>query len=75
VSSLLSANAIKQREKGKRWSRKRRVAKRYDVTTRTVDRMARDGRLPPPEYPLGPNLPLWNDAKLDAHDRRTNKQT
>jgi hypothetical protein len=59
--------------KKRRYSRKRAVATRYKVTTRTIDRMARDGRLPAPEYPLGPKLPLWNDAKLDAHDRR--KQT
>ena len=30
--------------------------------------MVAQKRLPPPDYPLGPNLPLWDDDKLDAHD-------
>ncbi len=56
--------------KSRRWSRKRAVAKRYDVTTRTVDRKAADGSLPKPKFPLGPHLPLWEDDELDAHDAR-----
>jgi hypothetical protein len=55
--------------KGKRrWVRKHRVAIRYDPTPRSIDRKVAQGHLPPPEYPLGPHLPLWDEDKLDAHD-------
>jgi transposase len=51
----------------KQYLRKARVAQRYDVSERTVERMAKDGRLPPPEY--RGRLPLWGEDKLDAADR------
>jgi hypothetical protein len=54
----------------RRWHRKTVVARRYGVTTRTVDRKAADGSLPKPKFPLGPNLPLWDGVELDEHDAR-----
>jgi hypothetical protein len=54
------------------WLRKRKVGERYGgVSDRTVDRMAEDGRIPPPEYLPGSRIPLWDEQKLDANDRRT----
>lgn len=47
--------------------RKRTVAERYGVNTRTVDRMAEDGRIPPPIYKG--KFPLWDEGALDASDR------
>jgi predicted DNA-binding transcriptional regulator AlpA len=53
----------------KRYLRKRAVTERYGgVSIRTIERMVKDGRLPPPEYPLG-RLPMWDAAKLDEFDR------
>jgi hypothetical protein len=54
----------------KTYLRKRQVANRYGrVHPRSIERAVRDGRLPPPEYPLGPNVPFWDEAALDEHDR------
>jgi len=55
------------REPPKRYLRKGQVAERYGITTRSVDRMAEDGRLPAPVH-LG-KFPLWDEARLDEHDR------
>lgn len=57
------ANAENRRPK---YLRKASVATRYDVGPRTVDRMSRDGRLPPPHY--RGKLPLWSNDELDAAD-------
>jgi hypothetical protein len=46
--------------------RKQQVAARYNVNTRTIDRWAEDGRLPPPIY--RGIVPLWDQAELDAQD-------
>jgi predicted DNA-binding transcriptional regulator AlpA len=51
----------------KKFLRKKSVAARYDVDERTVDRMAKDGRLPPPKY--RGRLPMWDQDELDANDR------
>jgi hypothetical protein len=51
----------------KTYLRKRQVASRYQTTDRNVDRMARDGRIPPPDFYNG-RFPLWDAAKLDAND-------
>jgi hypothetical protein len=54
----------------KRWLRKREVRARYgNVVDRTVERAVRDGRLPPPEYPFGNRIPLWNEETLEARER------
>jgi predicted DNA-binding transcriptional regulator AlpA len=50
----------------KTFLRKRAVAARYGVNTRTVDRWAADGRLPPPIY--RGIVPLWDLSELDAQD-------
>jgi predicted DNA-binding transcriptional regulator AlpA len=55
------------KSKPRRFLRKRSVAERYDVNTRTVDRMAEDGRLPAPIYKG--KLPMWAEDELEASDR------
>lgn len=54
--------------KGRRYLRKRQVAARYGVDERTVDRMTRDGRLPPYIYLPGSRLPLQDEDELDRRD-------
>lgn len=48
---------------------KQRVAARYDVTPRTIERWWKDGRLPPPDYPVGPQKPYADQEKLEAVER------
>ena len=48
--------------------RRRQLATRYQVTTRTIDRMIEDGRLPPPDLYNG-KAPLWSDEKIEANER------
>jgi hypothetical protein len=50
----------------KQYLRKRRVAQRYDCSLRAVER---NPRIPAPEYPIGPNIPMWNLEKLEAAER------
>jgi hypothetical protein len=51
--------------------RKREVAQRYgNVHLRSVERFAKEGRIPPAEYPLGGHIPLWDLSKLEAAERR-----
>jgi hypothetical protein len=60
-----------QKVSGKTYRTKQQVAARYGVAHPiSIDRAVRDGRLPPPEYPLGPKRPRWSEETLDAHDRR-----
>jgi len=56
--------------------RKQQVRARYDVATRTIDRKSskQERRLPPPEHPLGDNVPLWKTTTLDAWDGLTDAQ-
>jgi predicted DNA-binding transcriptional regulator AlpA len=58
---------VNKDKKPKRYLRKRAVAERYSVDGRTIDRMARDGRLPAPIYIT--KFPIWDEDKLDASDR------
>jgi predicted site-specific integrase-resolvase len=52
----------------KTFLRKAQVAARYGgVATRTIDRWAEDGRLPPPIY--RGIVPLWDLDELEAQDR------
>lgn len=51
----------------KKYLRKRQLAERYSVNTRTIDRMTADGRLPRPIY--RGSFPLWLEAEVDASDR------
>jgi hypothetical protein len=48
--------------------RKSKVAQRYDIDERSVDRWKLDGRLPPPTY-FG-RTPLWDEDELDESDRK-----
>lgn len=41
------------------------VARQLSTSTRTVQRMVSDGRLPAP-IQLGPNSPRWRQADIDA---------
>jgi predicted DNA-binding transcriptional regulator AlpA len=56
--------------RSKRYLRKTAVAERYSVDERTVDRMAKDGRIPAPKYLPGSRIPIWDEDGLDANDRR-----
>lgn len=53
----------------KKYLRKADVAARYAVDDRTVDRMKRDGRIPPPKYLPNSRIPLWDEGELDLNDR------
>jgi hypothetical protein len=52
----------------RQYLRKSAVATRYGVTPRNVERMAKDGRIPPPTIYMG-RLPLWDQQTLDENDR------
>lgn len=54
----------------KQFLRKRQVAERYgNIALRSVERAAKEGRIPPAEYPFGKHTPLWDLAKLEANER------
>jgi hypothetical protein len=53
----------------KKYLRKFDVAERYGVTPRHIERLVEEKRLPPPEYPTGQSMPLWDQQTLDRHDR------
>jgi hypothetical protein len=61
--------------KPKKYLRKRQVRRRYgDCTDKTIERKVHLGLLPKPEYPLGPNVPMWDEKVLDAHDQTVKEQ-
>jgi hypothetical protein len=54
----------------KRYLRKKQLRERYGRDNdRYVERAVKDGRLPKPTMFQG-KTPLWDEAILDAHDRR-----
>jgi hypothetical protein len=56
--------------KSKTYLRKRQLAQRYGgVTLRCVERAVVAGRIPPPEYPCGEGIPMWDLEKLEANER------
>jgi predicted DNA-binding transcriptional regulator AlpA len=57
----------------KQFLRKSKVAQRYDIDERTVDRMRNDSRLPKPIY--RGRLPMWAEDELDASDREAAKRS
>jgi hypothetical protein len=59
---------LRERASGLKWLRKRSVAKRYDCTERTVDRMRDSGRIRAPHYPFGNEVPAWLEHELDEDD-------
>ncbi len=52
-----------------RWLRNKQQCERYGCTTRTLERMRADGRLPPAQYPFGNRIPANTEEELDKHDR------
>jgi hypothetical protein len=50
------------------WLRTGAVADWYNISKRTVLRKVGRGELDPPEYPLGPDLPMWRRRTLIDHD-------
>lgn len=53
-----------------KWLRKKAVRVRYgDVSNSTIERMTKDGRLPPPEYPFENDIPAWRESVLDERDQ------
>lgn len=58
----------------KKYLRKKAVTERYGgVSARWVELAVKDGRLPPPVY-FGTRFPAWDEAELDASDRRAAAQ-
>jgi transposase len=53
----------------KRYHSKRTLAKRYDVSTRSIDRWITRGRFPRPDLRLPNGRPLWADETVQAHER------
>ena len=52
------------------WLRKRQLQARYgNSSVRTIDRMVKSGKLPPPQYVLGNSVPFWSEPELDASDK------
>jgi hypothetical protein len=52
-----------------KWLRNQQLSERYGgVSRRTLERMRRDGRLPPARFPFGNKIPANSEEELDAHD-------
>jgi hypothetical protein len=68
IQQEVDLNKHHPNRKGRRYLRKRQVAARYNVDERTIDRMAKDGRLPAYIYLPGSKLPLQDEDELDARD-------
>jgi predicted DNA-binding transcriptional regulator AlpA len=58
----------------KKYLRKAAVAERYSIHQRSVERLAKEGRIPAPIYLHGSRFPLWDESELDANDRRAVKR-
>ena len=55
----------------KRWLRKAQVRQRYGgISNKAVERHVAAKRLPPPDYPLGNRIPMWDEDVLDENDRK-----
>jgi hypothetical protein len=54
----------------KRWLRKKQLRERDGgVVDKTIERAVKDGRIPPPEFPFDNNVPFWDEAVLEEHER------
>ena len=53
----------------RRFFPKRAVARRYGVTTRTVDRWKKQNVIPQPDLTIN-NRHFWCEDELDRHDRQ-----
>jgi hypothetical protein len=56
-------------KKSKQYLRRKQLAARYTTTEWTIDRMVKDGRLPPPD--LRNPFPLWEEANIEKVERTT----
>jgi hypothetical protein len=54
----------------KQFLRRKDLAARYGVDLRTVERMLKDGRIPPCDY-KNKRAPLWSPDSLERHERQT----
>jgi predicted site-specific integrase-resolvase len=62
---------VYKKSSSKRWLRKAQVRARYaGVSNKTLERHVAAGRLPPPEYPLGNRIPLWDEEVLEENERK-----
>jgi hypothetical protein len=53
----------------KRYFSKSALAKRYETTTRSIDRWIKSGRFPPPDLRLPSGHGRWLDTTIEAHER------
>jgi hypothetical protein len=56
----------------RRWRRKQ-LAGYWSINERTVDRMARDGRLGEPKY-IGKRTPIWTDEQRERAELSSAQQ-
>ena len=59
---------MKAEAKLQKWFSQTALAKRYGVTTRTVQRWTKSGKLPPPDK-LPRGRAAWGDIVIEAHER------
>jgi hypothetical protein len=59
---------MKAEAKLQKWFSQTALAKRYGVTTRTVQRWRKTGKLPPATT-LPSGRPAWGDIVIEAHER------
>jgi hypothetical protein len=52
-----------------KWLRQSDILARYNwVHEKSAHRAVDSGRLPAPEYPLSPHIPMWREDKLESHE-------
>jgi predicted DNA-binding transcriptional regulator AlpA len=52
-----------------------KVRRRYsDMPRSTLYRLIKEGRMPAPSYPFGPNRPYWHIDALVAFEKRNSQQ-
>jgi hypothetical protein len=54
-----------------KWFTKKRLAERYDTSTRSIDRWVSAGKFPPPDGRLPSGWPIWADTTIQKHERRS----
>jgi hypothetical protein len=60
---------IKTAAPAKKWFTKKRLAERYDTTTRSIDRWVVAGKFPAPDGRLPSGWPIWADTTIAKHER------
>ena len=61
-------------DRKRRHNRKRGLMERYDVCEKTIDRRVKEGKLPKPDFYVGP-IPYWTDETLDRCDAKAAERT